>query len=25
VISTTALGDDVEIVLEPLKEKVGAS
>ena len=25
VVSTTALGDDVEIVLEPLKEKVGAS
>ena len=25
VASTTALGDDVEIVLEPLKEKVGAS
>ena len=25
VVSTTALGDDVEIVLEPLTEKVGAS
>jgi diaminohydroxyphosphoribosylaminopyrimidine deaminase/5-amino-6-(5-phosphoribosylamino)uracil reductase len=25
VISTTALGDDVEIVLQPLTEKVGAS
>ena len=25
VVSTTALGDDVEIVLEPLPEKVGAS
>jgi riboflavin biosynthesis pyrimidine reductase len=25
VVSTTALGDDVEIVLQPLIEKVGAS